>query len=219
MRFTIVPSSHLYPLDPNDLLILEDATLDVSKMNHQNEVAVLLGHREKGIPDTLLWGRSQLEAARQRGDREIPVRIYFQVTMGLSAVLELFKYFRKRKKRFSSNRYHINPSFLRDQGLERCRRTFENAYAITRYSHIGGKRQEMYQQLSESLKNGYNDAYPMTIILHRKKRKIDTLDDGHHRLGLCIDHNLQQIAIQFAYTSSMVACLNFLFYRNIFVSR
>lgn len=219
MRFTLVPSSYLYPLNPNDLIGLVDADIMLQENFKQDGVAILLGNRKKGIPDKLLFGRTEIEALVQKGELQIPVRVYFQVPLGIAPFLGLFKYFRKRQKCMSMGCYHLNPSFLREEGLERCFRTAENAYVLARYKTTEEERIKKYHQLSESLKNGFDDACPLTVMLHRKKRKIDTVDDGHHRLNLCIEHRLKQVAIQFSYASSLVACKNILLWRNIFASR
>ncbi len=211
MRFTIVPSSHLYPFYATDCLQLEEAPIKFSK---KGEISVLLGNRKRGVKDTLLCGREQLlEMSRSE---IVNVRIYFPVDVNLSAFLSLFKYFRKRNKRFGTEVYHVNPNFLREARLERCVRTAENAYSLHRLKVDVDSPLVAYQRLSEQLKDGFDDRYPLTVMLHRVKRHIDSLDDGHHRLGLCIQHNLPHVGIKFCYASSLEACLNILSWRQIY---
>lgn len=66
----------------------------------------------------------------------------------------------------------------------------ENAYVLTRYKMPDEERVKKYQQLSESLKNGYDDAYPLTVILHRKKRKINRKQTENYKLGCRRSPNL-----------------------------
>ena len=57
MRFTIVPSSHLYPFYVSDCLQLTDTPINFPA---NGEIAILLGNRDGGVNDTLLCGREQL---------------------------------------------------------------------------------------------------------------------------------------------------------------
>ena len=211
MRVTLVPSSPLYPFYASDCLPLANASID---FDSKGEVAILLGNRERGIADTLLAGRAQLEGMRPN-DR-VNVRVYFPVEVSLRAFLSLLKYFRKRNKTFGTGIYHVNPSFLRESSLERCQRTEANAYQLNHLKVEIDTPLAAYQRLSEQLKDGFDDRHPLTVMLHRVKRHIDSLDDGHHRLGLCIKHQLPHVGIQFCYASSSKACANILLGRSIF---
>ena len=211
MRVTLIPSSHLYPFYASDCLPLADASID---FDSKGEVAILLGNRERGIADTLLAGRAQLEGMSPN-DR-VNVRVYFPVEVSLRAFLSLLKYFRKRNKTFGTGIYHVNPSFLRESSLERCQRTEANAYQLNHLKVEIDTPLAAYQRLSEQLKDGFDDQYPLTVMLHRVKRHIDSLDDGHHRLGLCIKHQLPHVGLQFCYASSSKACANILLGRSIF---
>ena len=210
MRFTLVASSHLYPFYVSDCLPLSDASV---QFKPSDDVAILLGDRERGIADALLCGREQLQ--RMNPADRVDVRIYFPVAVSFSAFLSLLKYFRKRNKAFGTGIYHVPPSFLRESKLERCRRTEENAYRLHHLKVDVDSPLSAYQRLSEQLKGGFDDRYPLTVMLHRVKRRIDSLDDGHHRLGLCIKHQLPHVGIKFCYASSSAACANILLWRNI----
>lgn len=211
MRVTLVPSSHLYPFYVSDCLQLADAPINIPS---KGEVAILLGNRERGTADTLLSGRTALQC--MASNERVNVRIYFPVEVNLHAFLSLLKYFRKRNKTFGTGIYHVNPSFLRESSLERCQRTEANAYQLNHLKVEIDTPLAAYQRLSEQLKDGFDDRYPLTVMLHRVKRHIDSLDDGHHRLGLCIKHQLPHVGIQFCYASSSKACANILLGRSIF---
>ena len=169
MRVTLIPSSHLYPFYVSDCLPLADASID---FDSKGEIAILLGNRERGIADTLLAGRAQLEGMRPN-DR-VNVRVYFPVEVSLRAFLSLLKYFRKRNKTFGTGIYHVNPSFLRESSLERCQRTEANAYQLNHLKVEIDTPLAAYLRLSEQLKDGFDDRYPLTVMLHRVKRHIDS---------------------------------------------
>ena len=210
MRFTLVPSSHHYPFYVSDCLSLSDASVQFTPTD---DVAILLGNCERGVADTLLCGREQLQ--RMNPADRVYVRVYFPVAVNVSAFLSLVKYFRKRNKVFGTGVYHVSPSFLRESKLERCQRTEENAYRLHHLKVDVDNPLSAYRRLSEQLKGGFDDHYPLTVMLHRVKRHIDSLDDGHHRLGLCIKHQLPHVGIKFCYASSSTACANILLWRNI----
>ena len=210
MRFTLVPSSHHYPFYVSDCLSLSDASVQFTPTD---DVAILLGNCERGVADTLLCGREQLQ--RMNPADRVYVRVYFPVAVNVSAFLSLVKYFRKRNKIFGTGVYHVPPSFLRESKLERCQRIEENAYRLHHLKVDVDNPLSAYRRLSEQLKGGFDDHYPLTVMLHRVKRHIDSLDDGHHRLGLCIKHQLPHVGIKFCYASSSTACANILLWRNI----
>lgn len=211
MCYTFVSSSHLYPFQAGDCLALPDASVQFVPAE---EVAILLGNRERGIADALLRGRELLQGMNP--EEPVNVRVYFPVEVNFSAFLGLMKHFRKRNKIFGTAVYHVPPSFLRESGLERCRRTEENAYRLHHLKVAVRDPLAAYRRLSNQLKGGFDDRYPLAVMLHRDKRRIDSLDDGHHRLGLCIKHRLPQVGIVFCYASSSAACANILLRRNIF---
>jgi hypothetical protein len=86
-------------------------------------------------------------------------------------------------------------------GIERGRRTRENAYSLTRVwrdTREGGEVR--YDELVSSiLKNGWNDVYPLEIMLLRQMGAQDNLNDGHHRMGVCAACGIKRVAIRFAY--------------------
>ena len=61
------------------------------------------------------------------------------------------------------------------------------------------QRLSMYEKLKESmLTNGYNDRFPIDIMLCRILGVQDTLNQGHHRMGVAIDCNIHRIAVVFS---------------------
>jgi len=59
-------------------------------------------------------------------------------------------------------------------------------------------RANRYKELQSSIqKNGFNDKFPISIMLCRRFGIKDSVDDGHHRIGVCVENNIERIAIHF----------------------
>ncbi len=57
----------------------------------------------------------------------------------------------------------------------------------------------MYQQLKDSMStHGYDDRFPLDIMLCRNFGIQDTLNQGHHRMGVAIDCNIQRVSVMFS---------------------
>ena len=51
------------------------------------------------------------------------------------------------------------------------------------------------------MQNGFDDSYPVEIMLCRSLGVKDTVYQGHHRIMFCIDMNVPYIGIVFMYVS------------------
>lgn len=200
-------SSEIYHLDPNDLISLKDSNIK-DKVNVSDEVILLIGHnpiwidKSTGTPDTLLRGREAVKKAIEENKAFIPVRIAFVPKISrfdfLSPLIRVLRY---KHKFYSSRIYHIDPFEIREKKIERNFRTQENAYKFTNSKHKIAKaqRKDMYAKLKESmLTNGYDDRFPIDIMLCRILGVQDTLNQGHHRIGVVIDCNIHRIAVMFS---------------------
>lgn len=197
-------SSELYEIDPADLLLLPDSPDNLTQC--QDEIIVLLGNKDLGRKDTLIRGRNKVKSALNNGISYIPVRFAFQSTIPDWNWLPLFiKKFRYPYKFFSTNIYHLRASRIRELKLERGIRTKANAYAITnkKWAIPEAQRIQKYNQLLSSLKNGFDDNYPISIMLCRKYGCKDCVDNGHHRLGICIEAGIDRIATNFIAAGSL----------------
>ena len=58
-------------------------------------------------------------------------------------------------------------------------------------------RQKRFDELYNSLKNGYDMKYPMFVGLNRHWGYKDQLLQGHHRLGICKELNIEDVSISF----------------------
>lgn len=191
-------SSEIYTIDPKDLAVLEDSLLLAEK---EDEVILLIGDEKKNIPDTLLKGRETVERAIMENKDYIPVRVAFVPrTKKYDFISPLIRKLRYKYKSFSSNIYHTTPMDIRRLRIERSFRTKENAYSFTKKKYRLGEeiRNELYENLYNSMKaNGYDDKYPIDILLCRNLGVQDTVDQGHHRMSVAIDCQTPRIAVRF----------------------
>lgn len=200
-------SSELYELDPQDIYTLKDSDV-ANDVKASDEVIILIGHnplwidQSTGTSDTLLKGREVLENAIKNNIPYIPVRIAFIPKIKkydfLSPIIRVMRY---KHKFYSSNVYHIDPFYIRNQRIERNFRTQENAYQFSnpKYKVDDEERMNMYSRLKNSMiNNGYNDRFPVDIMLCRKFGVQDTLNQGHHRMGVAIDCNIHRISVIFS---------------------
>lgn len=194
MSTLIGRSSELYCIDPLDILKLEDAPTDFG--NTADEIAVLIA---PGRQDFLISGRRLAEQAVRDQIHDVPVRIFFRPTIpwwNLAAVF--IKPLRQKYKFTSAGVYHMSLAKLRELKIERGFRNAENAYKISRRWNISDEQRiARYQELCASLLKGFDDRYPIDIMLCRRAGIKDCVDDGHHRIGICVEHNIDRIAVRF----------------------
>lgn len=201
MTLNIGYSSEIYEVDPADLIILKDCQQEQTKGIHADEeIVVLIGNQNIGTIDTLVKGRDAVKKALNNGIEYVPVRFAFISKIPAWNLLPVFiKKFRYQYKYFNSHIYHVSALKLRELGLERGRRTAENAYAITnkRWVIPEEERLEKYNSLVASLQEGFNDKFPISIMLCRRAGSKDCIDNGHHRMGICIEQGIDRISTNF----------------------
>ena len=204
MHYVLSFSSEKYPLAVQDLKNLPAADISFSS---RKEVIVLLGGNDFVPNDCLLSGKKQIQEAIKSKKNVVPVRIAFTVPTKFTALFALIKKVRYRWKTHGTGIYHIDPLFLRTHGLERIQRNAKNAYQFSnhRWKIKPQQQKSRYQALLSDMEKGYDDSYPMRVMLCRKRGTTDSLDDGHHRLSICIDRHISPIALSFCYASSWQA--------------
>lgn len=194
-------SSEIYEISPQDLISLKDCESSIAdKIKTKDEVVILMGNRNLGLDDSLVRGRELVSLAIENQQPYIPVRIVFTSVIPSWNLLPLFiKKFRYQYKYFNNRIYHLSARRLRELGLERCRRTADNAYAITnkRWAISEPERLKKYQELVASLQNGFRDEYPISIMLCRSMGAKDSIDNGHHRMGICLEYGIDHICTNF----------------------
>ena len=200
-------SSEIYHLEPQDLAVLADSSARFDT-EPSDEVVVIIGEKDiydatkPVIYDTLLKGREVVERAIADGVPFIPVRIAFVSRINRwDFISPLIRVLRYKYKAYSSHIYHINPFEIRQLKIERNFRTAENAYQFSnpKYKMSENERKKLYQQLKDSmLTKGYDDRFPLDIMLCRNLGIQDTLNQGHHRMGVALDCNIQRVAVMFS---------------------
>ncbi len=188
-------SSELYKVSINDIKNLDDCENKYNK-NTNNEVIVLIGKK-----DTLLAGRQIVEEAIKNNIEFVPVRIAFvSVIKDYDFVSPFIRSLRMKNRVFSSNVYHVPPKEIRKIKIERNIRTAKNAYIFTnpKFYFAEDERKKQYSELYNSMKKGYNDEFPLDVMLLRMMGVKDTINQGHHRMGIAIEHNLPYVTIRFA---------------------
>lgn len=198
-------SSELYDLDPRDIIILKDSELPVSA-DEKDEIIILIGNTDlwdcaKGSKDTLLKGREALERAIAANAEYIPVRIAFiSRTAKFDFISPLIRVLRYKYNGYSSNYYHTNPQFIRDMKIERNIRTKENAYKFSnpKYKMTKETRSQYFDNLLKSIQeNGFDDKFPIDIMLCRNFGIQDTVNQGHHRMAAALECGLTKISVRF----------------------
>ena len=187
-------SSEIYPIELKDVLVLRDADLPY---NGKDKVVILL---RKNMPDALLCGRKYLERAEKENRKYIDVRIAFISEIHPCNFLSVFiRPLRKKYQYWSSNIYHMDPAEIRRMRIERSFRTKENAYTFTNplYYRTEKERLSRYEKLYNSLKKGYDDKHPIEIMPLRMVGVKDTVNNGHHRLGIALECGLDRVAVNF----------------------
>jgi len=193
-------SSELYKIETADIACLEDDPAS-DKFRLKDKVVVLIGDSEKGCKDTLLTGRPLIEKALKEGLTHIPVRFAFVSKMKKYDFISPFvKALRAHYKIYSSNIYHMDPQEIRRIKIERNIRTKENAYVFSNplFYYTEQERKKQYRELYNSMKKGYDDNFPLDVMLLRMMGIKDTVNQGHHRMGIAIECKLPRVAIQFS---------------------
>ena len=195
----VCKSSEVYLVEKADILSLPVA---LDKTLPQTEVAVLLGSASRGTADTLIAGLDLLDKDEKI---EIPVRFYFNPSVSpFNIFVILCRKLRYKKKRLNSHLYHINPAWIRQMGLERTIKTRETAYNLKNktYARPPQERLERYDTLKRGLlRDGWKEEEPLIIMLNRRFGLKDCLDNGHHRMSICLETGISRVTVKFAYMS------------------
>jgi len=199
-------SSEVYELAVEDVAAVADSSQSVVQLP-DDEIILLIGKRRlwlndiEVVPDTLLKGRDKLNEAIATGQKYIPVRIAFESRVkDFDIISPIIRALRYKYTLFSSNIYHIRPQEIRNKKLERNLRTAENAYKFSnpKYQMNETERHKAYEELKTSmLTNGYDDRFPLDIMLCRNMGVQDTLNQGHHRMSVALECGIERVSVEF----------------------
>jgi len=191
------------PVDENNSVFQADAQCLYIKLNHDGHV-------------TLCQNEKLLEDA---GDNDfIKTRIVYDSYPALVCFfLTLIKPLKRRFYLRSTQGFSIKLKDILDMGLPRGERNAENAYQFKnkRFYLPPEQAKADYQKLYDSIKkNGYDKSQPLYVMLNRKFGVRDQLLQGHHRIGICKELNIDEVSIAF-----WAAPANFSWLRNFIVNR
>lgn len=206
-------SSELYPLETTDVANLPDGKDLASPF--RDEVVILLGDCKKNIDDCLICGREIVNQALATGKKNIKVRLAFEVrTPRFDIISTLIKKRREKYESFCSRIYHIDPHAIRAMNIERNFKTKETAYNNTkkRWYLPQEERVKKYNALYNSIReHGYRDDNPVEIMLCRSFGVQDTLHQGHHRMCVALDCQIDRISVKFKAAGYSPRFLHWLF--------
>lgn len=194
------------------LLNVEDVAALNKSAQYQDDTkrVVILLANDKTKEDTLLSGVQVLEQCRQNNQDFVKVRIaYYTYNPVIGFLLHLIKPIKRKTVVVGSHIYRTKLSWLLKKKLARGVRNRENAYALKnkKWYIPEQERQKRFDELYNSLKNGYNMEYPMFVGLNRHWGYKDQLLQGHHRIGICKELNIEDVSISFwTYPQSVFNC-------------
>ena len=194
-------SSELYFLDPQDVIALADTPPEKARLvTCPDEVIIFMGNVALSNADTLVCGREIVQKAIDEKTDYIPVRFVFTPTINPWNLLPIF--FKKLRQPFkftNQNVYHTTLAHLRALHIERGFRNAQNAYIMSKRWQISPEdRIRRYRELSKSLtEKGFDDKFPIAVMFCRRCGIKDCVDDGHHRIGICTEHHIERIAVNF----------------------
>lgn len=208
MIFSIGYSSEVYNIEAADISKLADFK-GKKKIRTKNQITVLID--KDG--DKLISGRQTVEDAIKAGKTHVPVRFIFNLQYPIWKLhITFIKKFRYSSIMPSSEIYHIIPQEIRDMGLERAFRNADNAFQIKEaWYGTATESDNLFEKLKNNLiENGYDDTYPMDIQLCRSFGVQDTLNQGHHRLSLLVEHQIPRASVRFSAAGYTPQPLNFI---------
>ena len=60
------------------------------------------------------------------------------------------------------------------------------------------ERQQTYEQLKQSMsEKGFDDRFPLDIMLCRNMGVKDTLNQGHHRMSVALECGVERVCVEF----------------------
>lgn len=196
MKKKIVYSSEIYLLSIADVAKLESSC----EYFDGDDVVVLIGDYHKGIKDTLLSGKENLERAKEKGIDYVSVKLaYYSVHPAIGFFINLIKPIKRKFYAHGSEIYGALFSDVESKDLTRGVRNAENAYQWTgKWAISKEEAEKRYKELYDSIKkNGYDHNSPMLILLNRRFGVGDQFLQGHHRMTICKELGIKDVSLLF----------------------
>ncbi len=202
---------YTYLLKIDDLLALPDCS--DNEKHQKGMAAILIGNQKTGVSDCLLSSREELLKLREKQDY-VETQIYFYpVIHSWNLLFLLIGKLRKRFKTHGTHCYHMSPQDIKAKNVIRCIRTRENAYQFTQCDIPTEERYRLYEELEQDIvENGWREECgPLSIMLCRSLSYKDSLDNGNHRINICLEHNIPEVTVSFCYAGKAPSFLIKLF--------
>ncbi len=177
-------------------------TAELQKLPHKkgiipdNGEITLFLDAENG--DCLISGAGDVAAA---ADEYLPVRLAYQSFPKLkSFFINLNKKIKRRHYIISPAVYTVPLQCLYDNHVLRGERNAQNAYEWTnkRWQMSAEEKHKRWTDLYNSLKNrGFDRNDPILLVLNRCLGVKDQIFQGHHRLGICKELKMKEVAVSF----------------------
>ncbi len=188
-------SSIRYLLSTDDLSLLKKN----ENYYESSEVVIMLSNNQKQ-KDTLLSGEKIITECKNKNTQYTLCKIaYYSYNPILSFFIHLVKPLKRKSVTKGYGIYKTKLSWILEQNLTRGIRNRHNAYQLKnkRWYVPEEERLNKYNQLVSSLKDGYKFEFPLLIGLNRHMGIKDQLLQGHHRIGVCQELNIEDISISF----------------------
>ncbi len=187
-------SSDFYYIKVCDLALLENVDIDLIS-NHGAEAAILVDK----YSCKLCFGKDYI--LQKNKDDFIKTRVfYYSYPLFIGCLINFIKSVKRKSWVMNDQNFRVLFDKLVDANLTRCDRNRENAYQWTNKKWKMSREQadKRYNELYASLKeNGYDEKYPMVILLNRKLGIKDQILQGHHRIGICKEVGIKEVNICF----------------------
>lgn len=198
-------SSETYHIHIDDLVRLPMNT-DYQIHEFSNEVLLMIGDKKNNIPDQIIRGNDLLEFAKNSGQQFVPVRVILnnEYNFFFNLLGAFSKPIRTKIEKYSQFHYRILLTDISENQLERNIKTEESAYNFTKkkWRLNDAQRDERLTKLKHSfIENGYDYNFPMQIMLCRSFGVKDQLQQGHHRMMLCKQHNIKVVSTLFMHST------------------
>ena len=195
-----VRSQEIYLLDINDVSALSRSE---EYIENSEDIVILLGNSKELRADTLLSGGERLADLKKQGETYAPVYVaHYSCASFLAFFIHSAKLIKRRFLVFGTNAYGAKLDDLLNKNLLRGIRTRENAYQWNnkRWKIPPEERERRYQDLYDSMKqSGYDKKQPLIVCINRRLGVADQLLQGHHRIGICREMEINDVCVTFSY--------------------
>lgn len=189
-------SSETYFIKVSNLAKLEKKIIDDKKLAKcENEIVIMVD--ANGV--YIVKGNNNLKIKEQNDFIETRV-CYYSLSPFVGFFINLIKPLKRKFYVRNSMSFRVRFDKFLGANLTRGERNRENAYQWTnkRWKISNEVALIKYDELYKSLEeNGYDENYPMIVMINRKFGVKDQILQGHHRIGICKEVGIDEVNICF----------------------